>query len=174
MSSCSASSAAFTPRCLLLHSIATFALMIAVLAPRSLALAVAVLAPLSLALAVAALACQRARRRDRLGIGLGLLGVRSAVVLHQLLLEVLVAAKVREEQLVLRVQRRALAKDAKVEVVGRLDEASAAAPASGHRDEDMGRRYGFIQLDDRDVDRGRQARHKWDLEAAHRLVFVDS
>jgi hypothetical protein len=50
------------------------------------------------------------------------------VVLHQLLLEVLVAAKVREEQLVLRVQRRAFAKDAKVEVVGRLDEASAAAP----------------------------------------------
>ena len=50
------------------------------------------------------------------------------MVLHQLLLEVLVAAKVREEQLVLRVQRRALAKDAKVEVVGRLDEASAAAP----------------------------------------------
>jgi hypothetical protein len=103
------------------------------------------------------------------------------VVLHQLLLEVVVAAKVREEQLVLRVQRRALAKDAKVEVVGRLDEASAAAPASGHRDEDMGRRYGFIQLDDRkhlralrDVDRGRQARHKWDLEAAHRLVFVFS
>jgi len=122
---------------------------------------IAVLAPLSLALAVAALPCQRARRRDRLGIGLGLLGLRSAVVLHQLLLEVLVAAKVREEQLVLRVQRRALAKDAKVEVVGRLDEASAAAPASGHRDEDMGRRYGFIQLDDRkhlralrDVDRG--------------------
>ena len=99
----------------------------------------------------------------------------------QLLLEVLVAAKVREEQLVLRVQRRALAKDAKVEVVGRLDEASAAAPASGHRDEDMGRRYGFIQLDDRkhlhalrDVDCGRQARHKWDLEAAHRLDFVFS
>ena len=84
-------------------------------------------------------------------------------------------AKVREEQLVLRVRRRALAK---VEVVGRLDEASAAAPASGHRDEEMGRRYGFIQLDDRkhlralrDVDRGRQARHKWDLEAAHRWVF---
>ena len=84
--------------------------------------------------------------------------------LHQLLLEVLVAAKVREEQLVLRVQRRALAKDAKVELVGRLDEASAAAPASGHRDEDMGRRHRFIQLDDRkhlralrDVDRGRQA-----------------
>jgi hypothetical protein len=24
----------------------------------------------------------------------------------------------------------------------------------------------------RDVDRGRQARHEWDLEAAHRLVFV--
>jgi hypothetical protein len=43
----------------------------------------------------------------------------------------------------------------------------------------MGRRHRFIQLDDRkylralrDVDRGRQARHKWDLEAAHRLVFV--
>ena len=66
------------------------------------------------------------------------------MVLHQLLLEVLVAAKVREEQLVLWVQRRALAKDTKVELVGRLDEACAAAPASGHRDEDMGRRYGFI------------------------------
>ena len=39
------------------------------------------------------------------------------MVLHQLPLEVLVAAKVREEQLVLRVQRRALAKDAKVELV---------------------------------------------------------
>ncbi len=64
---------------------------------------IAVLAPLSLALAVAALPCQRARRRDRLGIGLGLLGLRSVVLLHQLLLEVLVAAKVREEQLVLRV-----------------------------------------------------------------------
>jgi hypothetical protein len=70
---------------------------------------------------------------------------------------------------------------AKVEVVGRLDEASAAAPASGHRDEDMGRRYGFIQLDDRrhpralrDVDRGRQARHKWDLKALYRLVLVAS
>ncbi len=126
---------------------------------------------------------------DFQGIGLGLpsLGLRSAVVLHQLLLEVLVAAKVREEQLVLRVQRRALAKDAKVEVVGRLDEASAAAPrpASGHRDEDMGRRYGFIQLDARkhlralrDVDRGRQARHnlklKWDLKALYRLVLVAS
>jgi hypothetical protein len=49
------------------------------------------------------------------------------VVLHQLLLEVFVAAKMREEQLVLRVQRRALAKDAKDKVVGRLDEASAAA-----------------------------------------------
>ena len=102
------------------------------------------------------------------------------MVLYQLPLEVLVAAKVREEQLVLRVQRRALAKDAKVEVVGRLDEASAA-PASGHRDEDMGRRHRFIQLDDRkhlralrDVDRGRQARHKRDLKAAHRLVFVAS
>ena len=86
------------------------------------------------------------------------------MVLHQLLLEVLVAAKVREEQLVLRVQRRALAKDTKVELVGRLDEACAAAPASGHRDEDMGRRHRFIQHDDRkhlpalrDVDRGRQA-----------------
>ncbi len=67
-------------RCLLLHSIATFALMIAVLAPLSLplavavlaplslALAVAVLAPLTLALAVAALPCQRARRRDRLAV----------------------------------------------------------------------------------------------------------
>jgi hypothetical protein len=86
------------------------------------------------------------------------------VVLDQLLLEVLVAAKVREEQLVLRVQRHALAKDAKVELVGRLDEAFVAAPASGHRDKDMGRRHRFIQLDDRkhlpalrDVDRGRQA-----------------
>ena len=78
---------------------------------------IAVLAPLTLALAVAALACQRARRRDRLGIGLGLHGLRSAVVLDQLLLEVHVAAKVREEQLALRVQRHALAKDAKVEVV---------------------------------------------------------
>ncbi len=122
---------------------------------------VAVLAPLSLALAAAALPCQRARRRDRLGIGLGLLGLRSAVVLHQLLLEVVVAAKVREEQLVLRVQRSALAKDAKVELVRRLDEASAASPASGHRDEDLGRRHRFIQLEHlralRDVDRGRQA-----------------
>ena len=44
------------PRCLLLHSIATFALMITVLAPLSLPLAVAVLAPLSLPLAVAVLA----------------------------------------------------------------------------------------------------------------------
>jgi hypothetical protein len=51
-----AGSPAFPPRCLLLHTIATFALMIAVLAPRS------------LALAVAALPCQRARQRDRLGI----------------------------------------------------------------------------------------------------------
>ena len=101
---------------------------------------------------------------------------------HRLLRRLLVIATVCEEQLALQtVQRRALAKDAKVEVVGRLDEASAAAPASGHRDEDMGRRYGFIQLDDRkhlralrDVDRGRQARHEWDLEAAHRLVFVAS
>jgi hypothetical protein len=121
-----AGSPAFTPGCLLLRMVAAFALMIAVLALLSLALAVAVLAPLSLALAVAALPCQRARRRDRIGIGLGLLGLRSAVVLDQLLLKVLVAAKVREEQLVLRVQRRALAKDAKVEFVGRLDEASAA------------------------------------------------
>ena len=45
----------------------------------------------------------------------------------------------------------------------------------------MGRRHRFIQLDDRkhlpalrDVDRGRQARHKWDLKALHRLVFVAS
>ena len=64
-----AGSPTFTPGCLLLHSIAAFALMIAILAPLSLALAVAVLAPRSLALAVAALPCQRARRRDRLGIG---------------------------------------------------------------------------------------------------------
>ena len=79
----------------------------------------------------------------------------------------------------------ALAKDAKVElqleVVGRLDEASASAPASGHRDEDMGRRHRFIQLDDRkhlralrDVDRGCQARHKRDVKALHRLVLVAS
>jgi hypothetical protein len=44
-----------------------------------------------------------------------------------------------------------LPKDAKVELVGRLDEASAAAPASGHRDEDMGRRHRFIQHDDRNI-----------------------
>ena len=117
-------------------------------------------------------------RADEIDLG-SALGFLAAVVLHQLLLEVLVAAKVREEQLVLRVQRRALAKDAKVEVVGRLDEASAAAPASGHRDEDMGRRYGFIPLDDRkhlralrDVDRGRQARHKWDLSGRQVAIKV--
>jgi hypothetical protein len=40
-----AGSPTFTPGCLLLHSIATFALAIAILAPLSLALAVAVLAP---------------------------------------------------------------------------------------------------------------------------------
>ncbi len=58
---------------------------------------------------------------------------------------------------------------------------AAAAPASGHRDEDMGRRYRFIQLDDRrhlralrDVDRGRQAQHKRDVKAPHRLVLVAS
>jgi hypothetical protein len=60
------------------------------------------------------------------------------VVLHQLLLEVLVAAKVREEQLVLRVQRRDLAKDAKVELVGRLDsDVRGICCASGHRDKDI-------------------------------------
>ena len=64
-----AGSPALTPGCLLLRMVATFALMIAVLAPLSLPLDVAVLAPLTLALAVAALPCQRARRRDRLGIG---------------------------------------------------------------------------------------------------------
>ncbi len=47
------------------------------------------------------------------------------VILHQLLRKVHVAAKVRNEQLVLPVQRHALAKDAKVEFVGRLDEAFA-------------------------------------------------
>ncbi len=87
------------------------------------------------------------------------------MVLHQLLLEVLVAAKVRDEQLVLRVQRRDLAKDAKVELVGRLDEASAASAllprTSSRQRHARGRRHRFIQLDDRkhlrallDVDRG--------------------
>jgi hypothetical protein len=114
---------------------------------------------------------------------------------HQLLLEVLFAAKVREEQLVLRAQLErhasASAKDAKGKFVGRLDEAVAASSAPGHRDdsEDMGRRHRIIQLDDMrhlpalsdlDSDRGstsscvHKAWHSWDLEALHRLVLVAS
>jgi hypothetical protein len=135
-------------------------------------------------------------RSRALRVGLGLLGLRFAVVLrvHQLLLEVLFAAKVREEQLVLRAQRHASAKDAKGKFVGRLDEAVAASSAPGHRDdsEDMGRRHRFIQLDDMrhlpalsdlDSDPSRRgstsscvhkAWHSWDLEALHRLVLVAS
>ena len=58
----------------------TLALTIAVLSALTLALTIAVLSALTLALPVAALPCQRARRRDRPRISLGLRGLRPAMV----------------------------------------------------------------------------------------------
>jgi hypothetical protein len=51
---------------------------------------------------------------NRLGIGLGLRGLRLAMVIRQIRLEVDVAAKMGEEELVLLVQRDSGAEDAKV------------------------------------------------------------
>jgi hypothetical protein len=66
------------PGRLLLRSVATFAVAVAVLAPLALAVAVAVLAPVALALAVAG---ERARRRHARRVGLGLLGLSATMIL---------------------------------------------------------------------------------------------
>jgi hypothetical protein len=77
-----AGSPALAPGRLLLRSVATLAVAVAVLAPLALPVAVAVLAPLALALSVAVLAGERARRRHARRVGLGLLGLPATMVLR--------------------------------------------------------------------------------------------
>ena len=66
------------------------------------------------------------------------------MVLRQIRLEVDVAAKMGEEELVLLVWRDSGAEDAKVKRVARHDEAFVAALASGDADEDHGRRCHLV------------------------------
>jgi hypothetical protein len=68
----------------------------------------------------------------------------NAMVIRQIRLEVDVAAKMGEEELVLLVQRDSGAEDAKVKRVARHDEALVAALASGDADEDHGWRCNLV------------------------------
>ena len=80
-SSTSARLSALAPGYLLLRSVATLPIAVAVLAAFALALAVAVLAPLALALAVAILAGERAPQLHARRVGLGLLGLSATMIL---------------------------------------------------------------------------------------------